>query len=100
MLTQIILSTLSPDELQGLISSSVKRSLEAGLSQIKQPEAIQVTEDFLKLPDVCRLFKVTSVTVHSWKKKGILPFHRIGRRIFFKRSEVLDAMKKINNKRF
>jgi excisionase family DNA binding protein len=98
MLSNIILSPITLEELRGLISSSVSQSVEAGLSQLRQSGKEQEAKGFLKLTDVSKLLKVSKVTIHAWKKAGLLPFYRIGRRVYFKESEVLEAMKKIDRK--
>jgi len=38
------------------------------------------------------LFSVSLVTIADWMKTGKLPYHRINSRIFFKKSEVLEAL--------
>lgn len=98
MLSKIILSPITLEELQTIISSSVTQSLESGLCRIHQSAPEQAASGFLKLADVSKLLKVSKVTIHAWKKEGLLPFYRIGRRVYFKESDVLEAMKKIDRK--
>lgn len=52
-------------------------------------------DQLLKRKDVAQMFDVTLVTVHSWMNSGILPFHRIGGRTFFKKAEVIDSLSKV-----
>jgi excisionase family DNA binding protein len=53
----------------------------------------------LTIEAVCEMFKVTRPTIHKWKKKQLIPFYRIGRRIYFKEHELLEltASKKKSN---
>lgn len=53
----------------------------------------QTEADLLKIKEVCNLLKVSPVTIHKWKREGRIPFLRISNRIFFKRSEILEALK-------
>lgn len=53
----------------------------------------QTEGDLLKIKEVCNLLKVSPVTIHKWKREGRIPFLRISNRIFFKRSEILEALK-------
>ena len=43
--------------------------------------------------------KSLTVWIHKWKKNQTLPFHRMGRKIYFKRSELINSLKFINDKR-
>lgn len=51
-------------------------------------------DDYITISDVCRLLKRSRPTIHQWKKKGILPFYRLGGNVYFKRHEVLEAPKR------
>ncbi|KAA3437140.1 helix-turn-helix domain-containing protein [Rufibacter hautae] len=54
-------------------------------------------EDFLlTVKEAATLLYVTETTIHAWKKNGIIPFHRKGRRVYFKRSELLASLKSVN----
>lgn len=59
----------------------------------------QSEETLLKRRDIAEMFDVTLVTIHSWMNSGLLPFHRIGGRTFFKKHEVIDALKSVKIKR-
>lgn len=53
-------------------------------------------DDLIKIDEVCQILQVSKVTVHAWKKSGKIPFHRISNRIFFKKAEVLESLKRID----
>ena len=80
-----MLVQLNVVELKDLINESVSTAI----SNITKPKA---EDELLKRKDVAKLFSVSLVTISDWMKTGKLPFHRINSRIFFKKSEVLDAM--------
>jgi excisionase family DNA binding protein len=76
-----------------LIEKAVARAFE------KQPLSIipdPYHEDLIQAPHVAKLLNVSLSTVHTYKKLGIIPFHRIGRRVYFRESEVLASLRKIN----
>ena len=60
--------------------------------EINTPKVEPVKEELLKTEDAVKLFGVSKVTLHKWRKSGILPFHRIASRIYFKKSELIDAL--------
>jgi len=90
MNTQTVLISLSIEELKTLIADS----LSTGLQTYHSTEPEKQEEPLLKIEDICSLFNVSKVTIHDWKRKGILPFYRISRKIYFKKNEVIDALTK------
>ena len=85
----ILLSPVPIDQLRSIISETVNTAFQ----NQKNPEVKQEEDPFLKIGEVCKILGVSRVTVHTWKRKGILPFHRISRKIYFKKSDVLAALK-------
>mgnify|MGYP000660210942 FL=1 len=51
--------------------------------------------EFLSRKEVAKLFGVSLTTIWSWGKKGILSPKRIGNRILFVKSQVLDSVKPV-----
>ena len=49
-------------------------------------------EEILSIEDVQKIFNVSKVTIHKWKKKGLLPYYKMNRKVYFKRSEILGSM--------
>jgi excisionase family DNA binding protein len=83
------LRTLLRSELSDVLTSINKASLD-GASD---------SDQLLKRSEVAQMFSVSLVTVHAWMKSGVLPFHRIGGRTFFKKHEVVNAMKQVKLRR-
>lgn len=52
----------------------------------------QENEKLLNDRQAAELLGVKPKTVHAWKQKGLLPSHRLGGRIFYKRGEILAAL--------
>jgi hypothetical protein len=52
-------------------------------------------ERMLSTKEACKLFvpAVTQVTLHNWSKAGILKKHYVGRSVYYKASEVIEAAK-------
>jgi excisionase family DNA binding protein len=48
--------------------------------------------DYLTRADVASLFKISLVTVHQWTQQGIFKAYRLGTRVYFKRSEIDNAL--------
>lgn len=89
----------SAKELSETIRSAIRSEINA-INLNKQVGSIDGPDgDLLKRSDVAKMFNISLVTVHSWMNSGILPFHRIGGRTFFKKKEVLESLKTIKIRR-
>ena len=49
--------------------------------------------DLLTVQEAAELLDVCPQTVHEWKRRGLLTYHKMGRRTYLKRAEVLAALK-------
>ena len=54
-------------------------------------------DDFLTQREAAKFLNVSLPTIIKWKQKEKIPYYQQGRTILFKKSELLDAMRK-NNK--
>jgi len=93
IVSQNSIVVLNSNELQTLIRQTLSELLNKQ-SDNKNPEP---AETLLKIDDVAELFKVTKLTVHNWKKQGLLPFRQIGKRIFYEKNEVMESVKHFRN---
>jgi excisionase family DNA binding protein len=89
---QVLLLQLSKEDLKAIIRDTFHELLKDIPFRTKQEDQ----KDLLKMDEVCDLLKVSRVTVHQWKKTGRIPFHRISNRVFFKKSEVMNSLNKID----
>jgi len=80
---------ISMDELLDLIE---KRILN-GIEKFNAKVSLVQNDDFLSPDEACALLRISKVTMHKWKKKRIIRSYRIGRKIFFKRSELVSSFK-------
>ncbi len=80
-----LIVTLKVGELKDIIDESITNALT------KVPQKPE-EETLLKRIDVAKLFGVSLVTLNQWMRDGRILYHRINSRIFFKRSEVMDAL--------
>jgi excisionase family DNA binding protein len=54
-------------------------------------------EEYLTRNEVAEMLKIDLSTVHNWTKKGILQAYQCGGRVYYKRSEVENAIVKLKN---
>ena len=52
------------------------------------------SEDLIKAKEVCEYLQVSKVTLYKWLKQGKITGYYLGTRLFFKKSEIENALKK------
>jgi len=82
----------TPEQLQEAIIEGVKIQL-ADLKKNFEPKT---PTEYLSRQEVAQMLKVDISTVHNWTVKGILQSFGIGRRIYYKRVELEEAIIKLN----
>ncbi len=87
---KLLFTNYQIEELTDLIKSCLRSELKK-LPQ--QTEENKQQEELLSIEDIQQMFRVSKVTIHEWKKKGILPYYKMNRRVYFKKSEVIDSLK-------
>jgi hypothetical protein len=87
-----LIVTLDIEELKRIIEDCIK---DANTAQ----EQDKIEEDtLLKRTEVAKLFGVSLVTLNQWRKEGIIKRHKIKSRVFFKKSEVMQALNTLPKK--
>ncbi len=53
-------------------------------------------EKFISRQETATLFGVSLVTIWQWERKGIISGFRIGNKVLYRKSQLLEALRKIN----
>lgn len=87
---QIVLLPISLTALLDKIEEIVSKILKGDQEEKIQSMLLSPTE-------ACKLFNpiISKVTLHKWTKQGLIPSHRIGGRVFYKVSELVEAARPI-----
>ncbi|MCC3152768.1 helix-turn-helix domain-containing protein [Hymenobacter sp. BT770] len=48
--------------------------------------------DLLTVQEAADMLDVCPQTIHEWKRRGVLTYHKMGRRTYLKQAEVLAAL--------
>ncbi|MDO7884236.1 helix-turn-helix domain-containing protein [Hymenobacter cheonanensis] len=87
---QLILSgvpyTQLLDDLRSLIRSEVQNAPASAPTSAAEPDQLLSVREAAQLLDVC------SQTIHEWKRRGLLKFHKLSGRTYLKRTDVLAAL--------
>ena len=87
MQSNIVLISISKEELQALIQDAVK----AELSKKKEKELMNFRETLEYLG-------ISASTLNNWKSTNRIPYKKLGKRIVFNRKDVLQALKDYKEK--
>ena len=49
-------------------------------------------DELLSIREAATMLGVTVQTCHEWKRRGMLPYHKLGSRSYLKRADVLAAL--------
>jgi hypothetical protein len=84
---KMLLTNVTIDEIISQFRSALKEELA-----LKNKEILG--EKFLSPSQVCQMFQpsISKVSLSAWTKAGRLTAHRMGGRIYYKHSEVVDAV--------
>ncbi len=83
---KIILISITQDELQKLISNAVKEALE-----------IKKQKELLSFKETCEFLCCSPSALNKWKSENKIPYKRLGKRIYFNRNEITEALKEAGN---
>jgi len=85
----ILFSSIPFPELKQAIRDIVNEALINNNSKIAEPKE---PDELLTSVQAAKVLQVSKVTLHKWKIEGKIKSYRIGSRIRFKYSEVLEAL--------
>ncbi|WP_269684963.1 helix-turn-helix domain-containing protein [Flavobacterium lacustre] len=85
----ILLQTLTVEQLQQLIGTSVKNGI---IELQKELNSKKDDEELLTREETCKFLKIDSSTLWAWTNKGKVLAHGIGARRYYKRSELLECL--------
>jgi hypothetical protein len=93
------LYTLTIDEFIALTKKLIEEAINSkkGENNISNSDIKQNDEEF-NILELSKFLHCSKVSIHNYKKLG-LPFYRIGRKLLFKKTEVLNFMKSLKHKR-
>lgn len=55
-----------------------------------------LNDDYLGLPEVAELFRVSQKTIYNWIYLGRIPYHKVTGRLLFSRSEMQQMLNRKN----
>lgn len=83
---KMILSPFSKEELVEEIVSKLKEALSVDKRRLEHDD------ELIKPKDAAHLLQISAPTLINWTKKGLLTAYYIGRRKFYKKTEIIDSL--------
>lgn len=88
----IMLQNVSLEKLETLIARVVKMQLE----EFYESQPTNAKEVLLTREEACTFLKINKTSLWKWTKNGKLKAYGLGNRVYYKRAELLESVKKIN----
>jgi hypothetical protein len=92
MENSIILHNLSRLDLEEIIKQAVKTQLQ----EFSKSNIIYNPNELLTRTEACSFLKINMTTLWNWSKKGKIISYGIGNRVYYKKSELLDRLVRLN----
>lgn len=85
-------------QIENITVEDLKKDLIIEFKQLLKTflEQQEKLDELLTRQETANILKVSLVTLWDWTKKDVLPAYRIGYKVRYKKSEVLESLKKIN----
>ncbi len=74
----------------------INQQLKDLRNQIAELRENQSSEEIISATGLMQWLEISRPTIHRWREKGIIKAYYLGKKIFFKRSEVLASLESEN----
>ncbi len=82
---------LSMEDLSQVIRDAVKAELQK-INEVIQLNPKTETPELLTREEVAKILKVSFTTLFHWNNAGTLPAQKIGKRVYYQRSIIMDKL--------
>ncbi|WP_339888926.1 helix-turn-helix domain-containing protein [uncultured Flavobacterium sp.] len=89
MENSILLQSLTVEQLQQLVSTSVRTGIQELQKELQSKDN---SEELMTREETCLFLKIDSSTLWAWTNKGKVKAYGIGARRYYKRSELLQCL--------
>lgn len=88
----ILVFQLSMEDLSLLIRDAVKTELQK-INEVIQLNSQKEAPELLTRDEVAKILKVSFTTLYHWNNSGELSAQKIGKRVYYHRSVIMDKLK-------
>ena len=88
---------VNKNELRTIIGEVVQENLRAFANWIQTSRVdTNDSEKLLTLKEAAEMLKISPTTLYRLRKKGVIPVYGLENSIYFKKSDILNALKRLN----
>ena len=91
---KILVTSFTFDELQGLIKDSIREAL----SEINLAKTEADDLKLMSVTDACEYLNLERQTIYGYTAKGLIPFSKRGKRLYFSKKDLHEWVMKGRNK--
>ena len=85
----ILLQTLTIEQLQQLIGTSVRNGIQEFQKELQTKDN---SEELMTREETCQFLKIDSSTLWAWTNNGKVKAYGIGARRYYKKSEIMECL--------
>lgn len=85
----ILLQTLTVEQLQQLIGTSVRNGIQELQKELQSKDN---SEELMTRDETCQFLKIDSSTLWAWTNNGKVKAYGIGARRYYKKSELMECL--------
>jgi len=94
--SKTVILNLSLQELEEIIQRSVETALRRVATESDNENKV---DHMLTRKEVAKMLSLSLPTLTKYVKQGKIPAHRIGNRILFKKTEIIESLKEVQNRK-
>jgi excisionase family DNA binding protein len=83
---KIVLISISQEELREIVRDAVKKELN-----------LKKEKELLSFKETCEFLGCSASALNKWKSENKIPYRKLGKRIYFSRSEITSALEESGN---
>ena len=88
----VITTGVAYSQLLDDLRAIIRHEVSVAGAAVPAPAAADAGPELLTVREAADFLNVCLQTVHDWKRRGMLPYHKIGGRTYLKRTDVLGAL--------
>ena len=85
----ILLQTLTVEQLQQLIGTSVRNGIQELQKELQSKDN---SEELMTRDETCKFLKIDSSTLWAWTNNGKVKAYGIGARRYYKKTEIMECL--------
>ena len=78
------------------LSISIEELIELIRTAVRQELNLKKEKELLSFKETCDFLGCSSSALNKWKSEGKIPYKKLGKRVFFSKIEIKEALKDSN----